>query len=310
MKAAVVVCPEADAPLTRTRLADYLELTKPRVAVLVLVTVAGGVLLASGRSVDGLLLVNAVVGTGLVAGGASALNQLIERRRDGRMRRTENRPLPAGRLSPSEVLAVGLALGAGGVAYLALALPHPLAAALAALTFLLYVGVYTPLKPVTVWNTLVGAVPGALPPVIGWAAVRGTLDAEVLALFGVLFVWQVPHFYAIAWMYRDDYARAGYRMLSTEDAGGRRTARHMVAFCVALLAVGLVPWWLGAAGAAYAAGSLALGVLFLGSALAFRRRPSVTRARRVLRCSLVYLPALLGLWLLDVGFRSLLAGGP
>jgi len=307
MKAAVGVCAEA-VPLTRTRLADYLELTKPRVAVLVLVTVAVGVLLAAGRDVSGLLLFHAVFGTGMVAGGASALNQLLERRRDARMRRTENRPLPSGRLSPAEVLAVGVLLGAGGVAYLAVTLwPHWQAAGLAALTFALYVGVYTPLKPVTVWNTLIGAVPGAMPPVIGWAAVRGTVDGEGLALFLVLFVWQVPHFYAIAWMYRDDYARAGYRMLPVADAAGRRTARHMIAFCVALLAVALLPYGLGAAGVLYAVGSLALGGLFLGSAVAFRLRRSAERARRVLRCSLLYLPALLGLWLLDVGVRTLLA---
>jgi protoheme IX farnesyltransferase len=222
------------------------------------------------------------------------------------MRRTENRPLPAGRLSPAEVLAVGIVLGVGGVAYLALTLPHLLAAGIAALTFVLYVGVYTPLKPYTVWNTLIGAVPGALPPVIGWAAVKGTIDAEVLALFLILFVWQVPHFYAIAWMYRDDYARAGYRMLPTQDVDGRRTARHMIAFCVALLGVGLGPWLLGKhpTSSLYAVGSLLLGGLFLGSAVGFAVRPSVARARRVLRCSLLYLPALLGLWLLDIGFCS------
>src|SRR5439155_17386895 len=201
MKAATTACPAAPS-LVRSRLADYLMLTKPRVAILVLFTVACGSLLAAGGSPDWLLLCHTILGTALVAGGASALNQLLERDSDGLMWRTENRPLPAGRLLPMEVLLFGAALGGAGVAYLALVVRQPLAAVVATITFLSYVFVYTPLKRRTTLNTLIGAVPGALPPVIGWVAVRGSFDPEIVSLFVVLFLWQVPHFLAIAWIYR------------------------------------------------------------------------------------------------------------
>jgi protoheme IX farnesyltransferase len=297
MKAAVL---EADAPvaLTRSRAADYLALTKPRVAVLVLFTVAAGGLLAAGRAVDVLALLNTVLGTALVAAGASALNQWLERYTDARMKRTADRPLPAGRLAPAEALAFGLTLGVVGVAYLALTLPRPWAAVVAAITFVLYVAVYTPAKTRTAWNTLIGAVPGALPPVIGWVALCGDGGRGAGALFLVLFLWQVPHFYAIAWIYRVDYARAGHRMLPTGDPAGVRTGRQMVAFCVALLAASLLPALLGDAGPLYAVGAALLGAGFLASAVQFACRPSDRRARRVLRASLLYLPGLLGLLLL------------
>lgn len=175
--------------ITRSRLADYLELTKPRIAVLVLFTVAVGAVLAGGTSISVPVLLHTLVGTALVAAGASALNQLLERHSDALMRRTENRPLPAGRLQPVEVLLFGSLLGIAGVAYLALALRTPTAAAVAGFTFFCYVAVYTPLKPVTTLNTLVGAVPGALPPVIGWTAVRGDLSGEAVALFVIVFLW-------------------------------------------------------------------------------------------------------------------------
>src|SRR5581483_4310391 len=225
MKAAVLTEP---ALLTRTRVVDYLELTKPRVAVLVLFTVAIGALLASGGLPHFPVLFHTLVGTALVAGGASALNQLFERHSDSLMQRTENRPLPSGRLQPIEVLTFGAVTGAGGVAYLAVFLHQPLAAVVAGFTFLSYVFVYTPLKRLTTLNTIIGAVPGALPPVIGWAAVRGSLDVEIFALFLIMFLWQVPHFLAIAWIYRDDYARAGLRMLPTVDPDGGITGRQMV----------------------------------------------------------------------------------
>jgi protoheme IX farnesyltransferase len=287
------------APLERLRIADYLELTKPRIAVLVLVTVGVGALLAGGRGVDKLLLLHAVVGTALVAAGASALNQLLERQRDAQMRRTENRPLPAGRLQPIEALLFGLLLAVAGLAYLALALPTLMAAVVAAVTFVGYVGIYTPLKSVTTLNTLVGAVPGALPPVIGWTAVRGTIDAEALALFAIVFLWQLPHFLAIAWIYREDYARAGYRMVPVVDADGSRTARRMIGFCLLLLIASAAPVLFGPARWLYLAGALALGVGFLAPCIAFGRDHSDRRARRVLRASLVYLPALFVLLLLD-----------
>ncbi len=244
MKAAVSVCVEAPA-LSRPRLADFLELAKPRVTLLVLFTVAAGVLLAGGRDFHLLVLLHTVFGTALVASGAAALNQWFERDSDARMRRTEKRPLPSGRLQALEVFVFGLALGLGGVLYLALTLSHLLAALIAALTFILYVAVYTPLKRRTPLNTLIGAVPGALPPLIGWCAVRGEWTHETGVLFLILFLWQVPHFLAIAWMYREEYARAGLCMLPVIDRDGRRTSQNMILYCLALLAVSLQPVLLG-----------------------------------------------------------------
>jgi protoheme IX farnesyltransferase len=286
-------------PLTRSRVVDYVDLTKPRIAVLVLFTVAAGVLLAAGRELDLLLLVNAVCGTALVAAGASALNQWLERHTDARMRRTENRPLPSGRLQPVEALIFGCVLGMAGVVYLAFALPRPWAAVVAALTFAGYVFVYTPLKTRTTLNTLVGAVPGALPPVIGWVAVRGEINAQAVALFLILFLWQVPHFLAIAWIYREDYGRAGLKMLPVVDPSGRQTGRRMIGYCLVLIAASLLPVTFGVSHGVYLAGALLLGLLFLGTAVLFYRERSLPSARRVLRVSLVYLPGLLLLLLLD-----------
>jgi protoheme IX farnesyltransferase len=290
-----------------TRLADYLELTRPRIAVMALFTVAVGVLLAAGRDLQPAVLFHTLLGTALVAAGASALNQWLERHSDALMRRTENRPLPAGRLQPMEVVAFGGLLGAGGVAYLALALPHPAAAVVAAVTFLSYVAVYTPLKALTPLNTLIGAVPGALPPVIGWCAARGTLTFDAVALFLIVFLWQVPHFLAIAWIYRADYGRAGLKMLPVVDRTGDRTAWNMTVFCLALIPVSLGPVLSGSAGWVYLAGAVPLGLAFLASARRFARQRTDRQARRVLRASLVYLPGLLAFLLLDVGLTRLLA---
>ncbi len=291
--------PEAVAVAGPTRLADFKELTKPRIAVMALFTVAIGYLLGAGRSVDGVVLFNTLVGAGLVAAGGSALNQWLERAIDGRMRRTANRPLPAGRLTPGEALAFGVGLGVAGMAYLALVV-GPEAAAVAGATFVAYVGIYTPLKTVTAWNTLVGAVPGALPPVIGWCAARGWGDpAGAAALFLVLFLWQIPHFLAIAWMYRDDYARGGLRMLPGTDPSGRLTAAVMIGTCVLLLASGLAPVWLGMGGWLTAAGAVLFGVLFLRPAVKFATHRTDRQARKVLRASLLYLPGVLGLLLID-----------
>jgi protoheme IX farnesyltransferase len=281
------------------RAADYLELTKPRVAVLVLFTVAAGAFLAGRGAVDLLVLWHTLFGTALVAGGASALNQLLERHSDALMRRTRRRPLPAGRLQPVEVLVCGFALGAGGVAYLAVALPQPWAACVAGLTFAGYVAVYTPLKRRTSLNTLVGAVPGALPPVIGWAAVRGPLGLDVAALFLIVFLWQVPHFLAIAWLHRDDYARAGLRMLPVLDRTGGLTGWAMVTYCLTLLPVSVLPAVLGSAGRWYLLGAVALGLGFLGCTLTFLHTAAPRQARWVMRASLLYLPALLALLLWD-----------
>jgi protoheme IX farnesyltransferase len=298
MKAAVSVCVEAPA-LSRPRLADYVELAKPRIAVLVLFTVGAGVLLAGGRGFSFLVLLHTVFGTALVAAGASALNQWLERDSDALMRRTERRPLPSGRLQAAEVFVFGLALGLGGTLYLALALNTMLPAFLAALTFVLYVAVYTPLKRRTPLNTLIGAVPGALPPLIGWCAVRGEISRESAVLFLILFLWQVPHFLAIAWMYRDEYARAGLQMLPVVDRDGQRTSQNMILYCMALVAVSLQPVMFGEAGLLYLGGAVLLGLTFLASTIAFFRHRAHGPARRVLRASLLYLPGLLALLLLD-----------
>jgi heme o synthase len=298
MKAVVSVCVEAPA-LSRTRLVDFIALTKPRVMVLVLFTVAAGVVLAGGRDFSLLVLLHTLVGTALVAGGAFALNQWYERDSDALMRRTERRPLPLGRLQVPEVLAFGLALGVGGVLYLALALSHIFSALIAAATFVLYVAVYTPLKRRTPLNTLIGAVPGALPPLIGWCAVRGEWTRDASVLFLILFLWQIPHFLAIAWMYRAEYARAGLHMLPGIDSDGRRTSQNMVLYCLALLVVSLQPALYGETGWLYLAGAVLLGLAFLAAALGFRRGRTYCQARRVLRASLLYLPGLLALLLLD-----------
>jgi protoheme IX farnesyltransferase len=282
-----------------SRLADYLAVTRPRIAVLVLFTVGSGGLYAALPSAPWLLLFHAVLGTALVASGASAVNQWLERDSDALMRRTRTRPLPAGRLRPAEVFAFGLLLAVTGVTYLLYTLATPLPALLAAATFAAYVAVYTPLKRYTTLNTIIGAVPGAAPPLIGYAAVRGELTAEAWALFAIVFVWQVPHFLAIAWMYRDEYARAGLRMLPVADPAGRVTARQMILYCVALLIAGLMPVVVGGAGLVYALGSAGLGLLFLASATRFAMDRTDTRARRVLRASLLYLPILLLLLIVD-----------
>jgi protoheme IX farnesyltransferase len=307
MKAALLrepAPPEAEArgPVLEpsgSRVADYLELTKPRIAVLVLFTVGIGALLASGGWPDPWVLLHTLLGTALVAGGASALNQLLERDSDAQMHRTENRPLPAGRLSASEVGIFGAILGVAGLVYLTVALQRPVAAAVAGFTLVSYVFLYTPLKRKTTLNTLIGAVPGALPPVIGWTAVRGSVDLEVLALFLIVFLWQVPHFLAIAWIYRDDYARADLKMLPVIDRSGGLTSRQMVCYCAALLPVSFMPVPLGMAGPIYLVGAALLGIYFLRAAFGFLQQRTESQARRVMRASLVYLPALLALLLTD-----------
>jgi protoheme IX farnesyltransferase len=264
-----------------------------------LLTVAAGSILASDGAPDWRIVAHALVGAALVAAGASALNQLMERDIDARMQRTKERPLPAGRLQPGEVLIFGLASVLGGVAYLALTLAHLLAAIVAALTFLIYLFAYTPLKRRTPLNTVVGAISGALPPVIGWTAVCGSVSAETVCLFAVLFLWQVPHFLAIAWIYRADYCRAGLCMLPSVDPTGSITGRQMIGYCLALLAASLTLFVIGRAGLVYLASALFLGIGLLLCAVGFALRPSLARARTVLRASLVYLPALLIFQLLD-----------
>jgi heme o synthase len=284
-----------------SRLAAYISLTKPRLVLLVLVTVAVGFLLGTrgGSSRAAFLsLAATLVGTSLLAGGAGALNQWLERERDARMRRTSNRALPAGRLAPSEAAAFGGLLVFLGTSVLLMG-ANLLAAEVAFATFLLYVFVYTPLKTRTTLNTVIGAIPGALPPVIGWAAATGRLGVEAWALFLIVFLWQFPHFLAIAWIYRDDYERAGFRMLTVGDARGRMTGCQAVSYALALVPAGLLPAIVGLAGPVYFAGALFLGLWYLFAAARFWREASDRRARRLLRTSFVYLPAILLLLLLN-----------
>jgi protoheme IX farnesyltransferase len=283
------------------KLAAYVALAKPRVAVLVLVTVAVGFLVGARGTPDPpapLRLLLTLLGTGLVAGGGAAWNQYLERARDLRMKRTAGRPLPSGRLTPAEAAIFGGVLATLGIATLALGV-NPLAAAVAAATFLLYVYVYTPRKPSTTLNTAVGAVPGALPTIIGWAAATGRVGAEAWALFLIVFLWQFPHFLAIAWIYRDDYGRAGHKMLPAVDPHGAITGRQAAGYAMALVPAGLFPASVGLAGPLYFAGALALGLFYLACAVGFWSEVSELTARRLLRASLVYLPAVLLLLLLN-----------
>ncbi|HEV3263037.1 MAG TPA: heme o synthase [Gemmataceae bacterium] len=303
MKSTVTVCADA-LPLVRFRFADYVELTRPRIAVMVLFTTAAGFALASAGAPDLARLFHTMFGTVLLVAGASALNQVLERHSDAVMERTRNRPVPAGRLQPGGVLLFGLILALAGLAYLALTVRQPLAIAAAGFAFVSYVFLYTPLKRTTTLNTLVGAIPGAMPPVIGWTAVTNSFGPAAAVLFAVLFLWQVPHFLAIAWIYRDDYARAGLRMLPVLDPSGDATARRMLGYCLALLLVSVLPSALGWAGPVYLLGAIILGGAFLVSAFGFWRTRSVAQARRVLRESLVYLPALLTVLLVEGVLKS------
>lgn len=268
------------------------DLVKVRLTSLVLLTTLVGFYLGSRGAVGYGVMLHTLVGTALLAGGAAALNQLLERRQDAQMQRTKNRPLPSGRLQPETVLLVGAVASVTGLAQLVLAV-NPLTALLGAVTLGSYLFVYTPLKRVTWLNTAVGAVPGALPPVMGWTAARGELSAEAAVLFAILALWQLPHFFAIAWMYREDYARAGFKMLPLVDPEGRRTARQSVASTVILLAVSVGPFALNLAGPLYLVGALALGGAYLGCALLFARRRTHAAARLLFFASILYLPLLL-----------------
>lgn len=274
------------------RLRDYLELTKPRIAALSLFTVAIGYMLA-GPSIDLSVMLQVLAGTALVAAGASTFNQWLEREYDARMARTLARPLPAGRLSSWEAISFALVLSAGGLVYLAAVIPNRLCALTAAATWAGYVFVYTPLKRLTPWNTAIGAVPGALPPLIGWFAVRSDVGIEVLSVFSILYLWQLPHFFAIAWMYRDDYARAGMKMLPVVDRTGKRTRVQVWVATLALFLAGLSPIYTMSSGWLYGTSAVALGGMFLLAAWRFYRQGSGGEARRVLRASFLYLPLVL-----------------
>ena len=283
---------EADIQeFTPARFADFVELTKARIGTFVVISTAVGYVLASPGGVDLLRLIHTLLATFLVSSGVCALNHYLEREQDARMVRTADRPLPAGRLQPEKAFALGITMLAVGLVYLT-AWVNVATALVGVATAVGYRVAYTPLKRITVHNTLVGAVSGALPPVGGWTAAHGELGLGAVVLFGILFLWQFPHFYAIAWMYREDYARGGYRMLAVEDTKGSRTAHQMVVYSLALLPCSLMPALMGMTGTVYFAIALLLSAVIVWFSLSFARERTTERARHLLRSTLVYLPVL------------------
>jgi protoheme IX farnesyltransferase len=280
------------------RVLDFVELGKPRLALMVLITTAAGFYLGSRAGAELLLLLPTLIGTGLAASGALALNQYLERGVDGQMNRTRQRPLPDGRLAAHEALLFGSFISVLGLAYLGLAV-NWLCAAVTAFTTLSYLFAYTPLKTRTPLCTIVGAIPGALPPVTGWAAARGSIGIEAAVLFAILFLWQLPHSLAIARLYRDDYARGGILLLPVVEPDTRSTGRQVLSNTAALFLVALLPSAVGLAGRLYFGAALVFGSLFLWTALRFALRRDEHSARTVLFASLLYLPALLIVMTLD-----------
>ena len=278
--------------------AVYADLVKARLTFLVLLTTLVGFYLGCRGPVNYLLMLNTVLGTALVASGASALNQLIERDYDARMRRTRDRPLPSGRLQPATVMVFGGVCACAGLIYLAVGV-NLTTSVIGAVSLLSYLFIYTPLKRVTWLNTAIGAIPGGLPPLMGWTAATGRLSGEGWALFAILVFWQLPHFLAIAWVYRDEYAKAGFKMLSVIDPQGRRTARQAISHTLGLLPVSLFPFVFGLTGPVYLFSALALGLVFLAFAIRFARHLTVPRARQLFYVSILYLPLLLTLMVLD-----------
>jgi len=288
----------AASAVQTARLSDLLELTKPRITSMVAVTTAAGFVMASPGGLDFGLLLNALVGTCLVAAGAGALNHVVERDVDARMRRTAQRPLPSGRLDPDLGLLWAVLLAVSGVSWLALTV-NLLTSLLGALTLSAYVFVYTPMKRLSSLATIVGAVPGAVPPMMGWTAAQDTLQPGAWVLFAILFLWQLPHFLAIAWMYRADYERGGMPMLPVLDPEGTRTGRQAILYAAALVPVSLLPTPLGLTGGVYFAGALLLSLGFLAASFAFQRQRTNLAARKLLLVSVAYLPAILAVMLLD-----------
>jgi protoheme IX farnesyltransferase len=288
------------APLTAaySRTGDFVALAKPRLNMLVVASTLVGYAMADGEALGLLRLCGVLLGTGLVAGGASAFNQVLERDLDALMRRTRRRPLPDQRVQPQEGVLFGAVLTVAGLLLIAAA-SNLIAAGVALATLVSYIAIYTPLKRRSSFSTVIGAIPGALPPIIGWSAVTGTMPAQAWTLFGIMFLWQLPHFLAIGWLYREDYARGGFPMLGVMDPEGAATGRQMILYTTALLPVTLAAGILAAAGRGYLWGALVLGLLFLGFALLFAARPNPAAARRVFLLSVLYLPVLLGLMVFD-----------
>lgn len=277
---------------------DYLELTKPRVTWLILMSTAVGFWFGVRESGDWWALLHAIVGTWFIASGTFTLNQWYERDADARMRRTKDRPLPTGRVTPRQALIFGLALSVIGFVELFWG-ANSLTGWLGLFTEVSYLCAYTPLKQRSWHSTTVGAVPGAMPPLLGYAAAAGTLTWEAWTLYAILFLWQFPHFYAIAWMYREDYARADIKMLPVIEPDGSATARQILIASLILIPISLAPTYLSMAGKLYAVGALVLGMGFLFAGWKVARERSLTRARGVLLASVIYLPVLYGLMVLD-----------
>ncbi len=289
MKSATIENGTALEELRHASFADFAELIKARLTLLVLLTTAVGYYLGASTPFSPLALFHAVFGTALAAAGAAALNQWWEWKLDALMHRTRMRPIPAGRMPARDALVVGGILALLGVAYLAIT-TNLLSAALAAVTVIIYIFGYTPLKRISTTNTLVGAVPGALPPMIGWAAAHGDIGWPAWSLFAILFCWQMPHFFAIGWMYREDYARAGFQMLSSRDLDGARSSRQSVIFVVLLIVASILPALLEVTGPVAFGGELFLGLLFLVVAIRFWRRRTMRAARVMFIASIIYLP--------------------
>lgn len=289
---------DINATAEKSWMAVFSDLVKARLTTLVLLTTVVGFYIGWRGAMNWVLLLNTLAGTGLVAAGASALNQWLERDYDAKMRRTQSRPLPSGRLQPATVAVFGGVTSVAGLVYLALAV-NLLTSVLGAVTLISYVFIYTPLKRVTWLNTAIGAIPGALPPLMGWAAARNELSGEGWTLFAILAFWQLPHFFAIAWIYRDEYAKAGFVMLPNVDTDGRQTGQQTVSNALALLIVSLCPFLLKMTGTIYLAGALVLGAGFLFCAVQFSRQLTLGRARQLFWASIIYLPLLLALMVFD-----------
>ncbi|MCH7702993.1 MAG: protoheme IX farnesyltransferase, partial [Planctomycetes bacterium] len=280
------------------RVVDFARLTKPGLTSLAVAAAFVGYWMGVDGGLQPSVLVGTLIGAVLIGAGANTLNQFLERQRDALMTRTANRPLPAGRLTPAEAHCFGFLLAWCGVAFL---LPYAgwLSAAMGLATLLSYLYVYTPLKAISPWSTIVGAVPGALPVLVGWTAATGTIGSTGLCLFAIVFVWQIPHFMAIGWYYREDYRRAGYPIWPVVDARGIKTGLQAVIFSLILIPVSLLPTMVGAAGSAYLVGALASGFFMVAVAVAMTVTRSASSARRLFWTSIVYLPIIMALMMLD-----------
>ena len=285
----------------RGQFAIWSELVKLRLTTMVLITTAMGFYLASANAFDWMMLLHALFGTGLLACGAAALNQYLEKEFDAKMPRTANRPIPAGHIRPERALLAGGALAVIGLVYLAVQV-NPITSVIGAVTLVSYIAVYTPLKRVTSLNTIVGAIPGALPPLMGWTAAGGreaVIAPEGWSLVAILFFWQLPHFLAIAWIYRNDYEKAGFKMISIGASASQHTGRFAVVSCLALLPAAISPYLMELSGILYCGGALALTAYFIGLSWKFSQEMTLDSARRLFYYSLLYLPLLLGLMIWD-----------